>query len=103
MCSLLLLPQSKATDFLDYFDERDQVFYFIGVLEEHKGRNVAVYHKVKDSIDWIKKYLGGESVSIVQVCEAACIVTKSNMKIVNLYFMFVGCAVKHAMRHRGIT
>ena len=59
-----MLLQSKATDFLDYYDEQDQVFYFIGVLDEHSGRNFAVYHKIKDIIDWIKKYLGGESVRV---------------------------------------
>ena len=52
--------EDRIKEFSLYYDERDQVFYFIGVLDEHIGRNLAVYHKVKEMIEWIKKHLGGE-------------------------------------------
>ena len=57
---LLLLLQSKATDFLDYKDEQNGEVYFIGVLDRHSvSNNFAVYYKVKEMISWITKNLEG--------------------------------------------
>ena len=50
--------QSKATDFLDFYDILAGKVYFVGVLDKQYDQRVATYFKISDMIGWIQKYLG---------------------------------------------
>ena len=52
--------QSKATDFLDYYNEETYQFDLVGVLDRHYEPTDATYYKVKDMIPWMIKNVPGK-------------------------------------------
>ena len=51
--------QSKATDFLDFYDEDASEFVFVGVLDQHYDSNNATYYEVRHMWEWMREYLPG--------------------------------------------